>query len=468
MRSSRLRLPVAMSRVAIVAPQPRLRDALVTLAAAGSVELAGALPAPEGEAAEALRRIEHDDPGSRTQEPRLLRSVPDVAALEERGERGLLAGEVELERHAATAIARGSFSTMVGWVPTNRLPSLEADLDAAGAAAVELPAPAWIEPPTLLTTTPASRPFQTIVATYGVAPYTNVDPTLFAGAAFVLMFGMMFGDVGHGLLLALLGLLLRRVRRGRLLPIRSSWPLLTISGLVAAGFGLLYGEAFGPTGIVPQLWIDPIDEPEPLLVVALAVGAVLLAVSHGYGIVNRYREAGLGAAIVAPSGAAGLGVLLGAALVVVGRAAGTASLTWLGAAVAGIAAVLLAVGFLGAAGAGPGGITQASVELVDAVVRIASNILSFARLAAFGVMHAALGLIVFTAASALWGGVVGSPLAVAIFAVGNLAAFALELLVTGVQALRLEFYELFSRIFAREGHRFSPWQMTVVSETEES
>lgn len=468
MRSSDLVLPVRMSRVAIVAPRARLREALVRLAAAGSVELVGTLPAAEGEEAEALRRLDHARPDAREEEPRVLRDPAGVAELERGGARGLLAGEVELQRRAALAQVYGSFAALVGWTPTPGLRQLEEQLADVGAAAVELPRPSWVDPPTLFAATRVKQPLRPLVTTYGVEPYADVDPTLFAGVAFVLMFSIMFGDVGHGLLLALLGLLLRRVKRGRLRPFQQVWPLPVAAGLGGAVFGLLYGEAFGPTGLVPRLWLDPVDDPVPLLVFALAVGATLLASSHAYGIVNRFREAGLGAALLAPSGAAGLAVLLGAAAAAAGWFAHVSSLVWLGGALSSAGAVLLAVGFLAAAGGGAAGITEAAVELVDALVRIGSNALSFTRLAAFGVMHAALGLIVFAGARDVWGGVAGSLAAVLIFVSGNVVAFSLELLVTGVQALRLEFYELFSRIFSGEGHPFSPWSLPIVSRTEES
>jgi V/A-type H+/Na+-transporting ATPase subunit I len=75
---------------------------------------------------------------------------------------------------------------------------------------------------------------------------------------------------------------------------------------------------------------------------------------------------------------------------------------------------------------------------------------------------------VWAAASALWGGVVGTVLAVLVFFGGNLVAFALEALVASIQALRLEYYELFSRIFAGEGRPFSPWHVPLASEKEET
>ena len=130
--------------------------------------------------------------------------------------------------------------------------------------------------------------------------------------------------------------------------------------------------------------------------------------------------------------------------------------------------MLLAVGLVLEAGRGAAALTQAGVEFVDAVIRLFSNLVSFTRLAAFGLMHAAVGLVVFEAASALWGGPVGVVAATLVFIGGNAVAFALEALVTGVQALRLEYYELYSRIFSGEGHAFAPWSMPVRSPKEAS
>ena len=74
-------------------------------------------------------------------------------------------------------------------------------------------------------------------------------------------------------------------------------------------------------------------------------------------------------------------------------------------------------------------------------------------------VYATAGAHILTDPAALWGGAVGSVLAVLTFVVGNALTFALEALVAAVQALRLEYYELFSRIFAGEGRRFTPWHI---------
>jgi len=131
-------------------------------------------------------------------------------------------------------------------------------------------------------------------------------------------------------------------------------------------------------------------------------------------------------------------------------------------ALAGLA--LAAAGFVTGAGGGGAGWTQAAVESVDLVVRIGSNVVSFTRLAAFGLTHAALGLLVWEGTRALWqhGGVL-TVAAVIVFAAGTALAVGLEALVAAVQALRLEYYELFSRIFVTQGRPFRPWRLLIVT-----
>jgi V/A-type H+-transporting ATPase subunit I len=196
------------------------------------------------------------------------------------------------------------------------------------------------------------------------------------------------------------------------------------------------------------------------MAVALGVGAVFLAGAQIVGTVNRWREGGWPLALSAPSGVAGGALLAGLGLIVLGA---NGRLGWLivaGALVMAGGVALAYIGFLAAAGRGAAGVTQASVEVFDAVIRVGANLVSFTRLAAFGLTHAALGKIVWDGTAGLWrsGGVLMAA-AVIVFVVGNVLAFALEALVAGVQALRLEYYELFSRIFAGQGRPFRPWHV---------
>jgi len=458
-----------MSRVALIAPHDRLRAMLVAIAQSGRVQFVGPQPAAHGEAVEALRRLDRVQPPHEPERPRVLELARDVAELEREGRRDLLAGEVEITRRAESAVHRGSFAMLVGWVPEVDLAGLTAALAAVGAAAVELPRPPLVDPPTLLRTRGLARRFAPLVGTYGAPRYADLDPTPFAALSFVFMFGMMFGDAGHGLLLAALGLGLRwatgpraDVRWRRLAPLRPLWPFAVAGGVMATVFGLLYGEAFGPTGIAPALWVNPLDHPVELLDVALAVGALLLASSYAVGIFNRLKESGFTAALHAPSGIAGLAVFAGGGLLALGIDLHAAALLIAAVVVAGGGIVLLFEGFVAESGRSGTAIAQALIEVFDAVIRVGANLISFTRLAAFGLMHAALGGVVLDGARSLvHRGPAGVAAGIALFAIGNAAAFTLEALVAGVQAMRLEYYELFSRVFAGEGEPFSPWRITV-------
>jgi V/A-type H+-transporting ATPase subunit I len=218
---------------------------------------------------------------------------------------------------------------------------------------------------------------------------------------------------------------------------------------------------------VPVLWLAPLEEPVALLLAAVGVGGVLLAGAYALGTVNRWREGGWSLALYAPSAVAGAAVFLGLGLVAGGWSAGLVWPVAVGGAAATGGLALAFTGFLFAAGGGWAGVAQAAVEVFDLVARLGSNVVSFARLAAFGLTHAAIGAVVWQATSGLWGrGAVAGLAAVVVFAAGNALAFSLEALVAAVQALRLEYYELFSRVFQGQGRPFRPWHVPIVSEDE--
>lgn len=369
-------------------------------------------------------------------------------------------GPEEIDRAADAAVVHGSVAALVGWSPSQHLTELRAALEPHGASAVALRRPRGVQPPTLLTGDEPRRKqvpvlSRLLVDTYTTVPYADLDPARIAGVAYVVMFGMMFGDAGQGALLVIAGLLLRFLPR--LQRFRRTWLFITGAGVAAVFFGFLYGEFFGPTGVLPVLWLDPLEEPIPLLVAALVLGAVLLAGSYVLGTINRVREGGWGYALYARSGLAGALLFAAIGLLAWGLLASEPVILVVAAVVALLALVLMFIGLFAESGGGPTGGLQASVELVDTVVQLASNLVSFTRLAAFGLTHAALMMVVWQATTALWAPDWRAVAAVVVFIIGNALTFALEGLVAGIQALRLEYYELFSRIFQDEGRRFRPW-----------
>ena len=457
--------PVRMERIALLAPIDLLRDVLVRVAQVGVVQFDDIGPRDDVAVSEAAQRLQRL--GSTETLPVLSVLAPDLDALERDGRADLLAGEAQLQERAAAAVERDGVAALTGWCPGSQLDGLAGGLGSTAAAVVALPRPPGVDPPTLLNGRDRlGRAFAPLVSTYGTVPYRDIDPTIAAGIAYVAMFGMMFGDAGHGLLLIAIALLLRSGRIRRLARLRQVWLFVAGAGLAATAFGALYGEFFGPTGVLPVLWLAPLEEPLRLLTVAVAVGAVLLAVSYAIGIVNRWREGGARLALYAPTGIAGATLFLGVAVAVAGFLVPTTLLVIIGAVIAFAGLALATVGLFAESGGGAAGAAQTGVGAFDLLVRLGSNLVSFARLAAFGMTHAALGWVVWQATVALSGmGALATVAAVVVFVLGNVITFALEALVAGVQALRLEFYELFSRVFVGEGKPFRPWRVpTYISE----
>ncbi|GGS55516.1 V-type ATPase 116kDa subunit family protein [Streptomyces cinerochromogenes] len=456
--------PVRMRRVAVVVPHSALRDALVRIAEEGCVELDLAEDAAPGAAAVRLRRLRGGGAAAAAGPEDaacavLATAAPDLDALERRGSVAFLAGEAQLEERAEGAVRQGEVAALAGWCPAAEVPRLAGRLAAAGGALLPLPAPRGTDPPTLLRRG-RSASFTPLVTTYGTPAYADLDPSWPAGLAYMAMFGVMFGDVGHGALLVLGAVALRLGRPRRPAGLGRLSPFVAGSGVASMVAGAAYGEFFGPTGVLPVLWLSPLESPARLLAAAVVAGAGLLALAHAAGAVNRVREGGWGAGLYAASGCAGLLFYLGLALAAAGLLLHRQAPAVAGAAVAVAGLTLVASGLYRATAGGGAGLAETVVRLFDVVVRTGTNTLSFARLAAFGLTHAALAGLVWRGTTGLAGhGTAGIAGAALLFIAGTSVSLGLEALVAGVQALRLEYYELFSRLFEAEGRPFRPWRV---------
>jgi V/A-type H+/Na+-transporting ATPase subunit I len=156
--------PVQMARVALVAPERSLRDMLVVLAAAATVEIddRGTQRDLSGQALHDLGAA----PAGQTMVPALAAAAPDLDALERSGRRDLLAGEAELQAHARAAVHGQGACALAGWIPASHLAGLAARLAGIGCAVVPLPYPPAVQAPTLLPGPPARRALAPLVSTY--------------------------------------------------------------------------------------------------------------------------------------------------------------------------------------------------------------------------------------------------------------------------------------------------------------
>lgn len=303
------------------------------------------------------------------------------------------------------------------------------------------------------------RPFELITGSYGIPAYRTLDPTPVLGISFILMFGMMFGDVGHGLVLALLGLIMLIKSRTDLQ--KNAGILLCYVGGSSMAFGFLFGSLFGFEDLawLPPLWLRPMDSVSEMFRVTLYFGMVMIFMSIAINMINAIRlrkfwdalfdKAGLLAAILYWSG-----IVMASRMVT--ESPGIKSHLYLITPFLMTAALILLFfrepivhliqgrkklfpeGVLT-------GVISGLIELMEIVLGFLANTVSFIRVAAFGLVHAGLAMAIFALSETVEG--VGSVL---VIIGGNILIILLEGLVVSIQAVRLEFYEFFHRFF-KEG-----------------
>jgi V/A-type H+/Na+-transporting ATPase subunit I len=378
------------------------------------------------------------------------------------------------DRAMAEAMAhfgyRDEVYLIAGYVPTDEVPRLRQAVENVAEGRVTFEESSPLGPgqrtvPTLLRNGPLFRPMEALVATYGVPGYEEIDPTPLVGITFAVMFGAMFGDLGSGLVLTLVGALLAARAVPRLSRFTSQGVLLLACGLLSSLFGALYGSVFGMEGLVPSLWLNPLSDIPRLLITSVAFGAVVLNIGFLAHLATAARQKALLEVLFDKNGVTGFLLYWSLGLLVLMPALGYGTPWWVA-----ILAVLLSLVLLAShpltrwmLGARPlieGNLgeflVQSFFEVFEALISYVSNTLSYVRLGAFAVAHAGLNMVVFILADLLAGGAFGSVLRIAIIVLGNLAIIGFEGLIVAIQTLRLEYYELFGKFYSGSGVPFKP------------
>ena len=384
--------------------------------------------------------------------------------------------------------AAGRFIVISGWVPRDSADRLaqrlriatnghvvidiEAVENVPGVSEGTLRVPILHRNPLLL------RPFQKLIEVYGTPSYSEIEPTAFFACGFLLMFGLMFGDVGHGAVLFSAGWFLFRY-----MPRFLDYGILLMeAGVASAGFGVLYGSVFGIHGIVPALWLEPINDLSRFMIVAIAFGAIVVTGGLVLNIINTWRGGDWKAALYGARGVTGT-MLYWIVLVVLARAFVPSTVRIPGA----VVAILIAIAVLIIAGARPlmhllgRGVErrprpaaratprwlhalESSVELVDTLFSFFANTISFVRIAAFAAVHAGVFIAIFALADTIAALRFGGVLSIAVHVAGNVLVILLEGLTVSVQVLRLEYYEFFGKFFRGGGETYAPLTLRPRSE----
>ena len=329
--------------------------------------------------------------------------------------------------------------------------------------------------------------FERMIFSYGSPVYGTIDPTPFVAFFFTLLFGIMFGDLGQGLVFVIVGILLTK----HWIPFFKSWhkfgPIFIAIGCSSSIMGLLTGEFFcnehilEPVGkFLTGLFVGKENAFAPILhmmpsadtvgnmflffLFTIGVGFVINSVGLIINIINNFILKQYGKAIFGTTGICGT-VFFWYVIVMVIR------IFAFGASIAIYDWIVIGITLLGVFFAEPlerlveghkpilenglfSALIQGVVELLEVISSYLSNSVSFLRVGAFALAHAVLSYIIFTMSNLI-------PIFIgklAVLIIGNAIVIVLEGMIVAIQVIRLQYYEFFSKFFTETGKEFIPFK----------
>lgn len=310
------------------------------------------------------------------------------------------------------------------------------------------------------------KPFEMFVEMYGLPNYKEFDPTILIALTYSIIFGFMFGDVGQGLVLMILGGIIAYKKKSRLAAI------IARCGFFSTIFGFLFGSIFGFEDIINPIWLRPakamtalpvIGNLNTVFVVTITLGMFIIIFMMILSILTKLKFKKPGEALFDTNGVAGLVFYTSALITIILFMTGNplpASIVLLIMFVLPLILIFFKeplsamlekkkVHLEGGTGMF---ILQGFFELFEVLLSYFSNSLSFVRVGAFAVSHAAMMEVVLMLSGAESGNI--NWIAVVL---GNIFVMGMEGLIVGIQVLRLEYYELFSRFYTGDGRAFKPY-----------
>lgn len=360
---------------------------------------------------------------------------------------------------------------LTGWIPEVSEKDFTAQLDKVDGIQYSIEnAQDFIKhsPPVKLKNARLFRPFEFFVDMFGLPNYSEIDPTVFVGITYILLFGIMFGDLGQGLVLSGIGYLMWRIKR------MSLGKIMVRCGISSAVFGLVFGSVFGFEETLNPLYRligfeeKPISVMEPqttnyIIYAAVGIGVLLVLVAMLLNIYSSCKQKNYESAIFGANGIAGFvfysALVSGmvAQLVLHIHLMNPFYVTFF------LCIPLILIFFREPLGklmkhdpdwkpeSWGDYCMQNFFEVFEVLLSYVTNTMSFLRVGAFVLVHAGMMMVVFTLAEMSAG--VGY---IAVVIIGNAIVMALEGLLVGIQVLRLEFYEMFSRFFEGGGRPYKP------------
>ncbi len=371
------------------------------------------------------------------------------------------------KKAACTKERQEVFYILCGWMESRDARHLQKevaddeDVDILIEDAYESPT---ASPPTKLKNRGVFKPFQMFVSMYGLPAYDELDPTKFVALTYAFMFGIMFGDVGQGACLVLGGYLLYRFKHMAIAGI------ISFCGLFSVFFGFMYGSFFGFEHLIPAMWMKPMESENMMttLILAVVFGVILIIAAMIIQMVNSIRQKNWGSALIGTNGLTGLIFYLVVIYIVVTKLLPAMGPTrFMGLLVVLIILCLFAIAFAEPLKAKVNKkrvalhegkvmfVMEAVFELLEVLLSYMTNSISFIRVGAFALSHAGMMSVVMMLSNIEN---TTTPAGIIIVIFGNILISALEGLIVGIQVLRLEYYEMFSRFYSGTGREFKPYR----------
>ncbi len=362
----------------------------------------------------------------------------------------------EIKKYAARTLD-GSF-TLCGWVPAAEVNRITQRLSAFPDIMSSADDPAQVKgdsPPVLLKNNFWARLFQPFTEMYGLPTYHEFDPTFLMAVTYSILFGIMYGDVGQGLVLIALGVFLYKAK--------GMWlgGILGSVGVFSVIFGFIFGSFFGYEELIPGFHVlESGSNATRILIVSAAIGAVVIVMMMVINIINGIRQKNLKKIFFTNNSLAGLVFYLA---VVIGAVVMLTTGTKVFSAVYIICLIVIPVLIMfcqeplgklvnrqkdwkpESIG---GFIAENFFEMFEVILSFVTNTVSFLRVGAYAICHAGMMLVVYTLA--------GDPANPLVLVLGNIIVMGIEGLMVCIQVLRLEFYEMFGRFYESGGKKFRP------------
>lgn len=299
--------------------------------------------------------------------------------------------------------------------------------------------------------------YQPFLEMYGLPAYGEIDPRLFMAITYTIIFGVMFGDLGQGLCLVVVGTLLWKLKNiwlGR---------ILALCGVASAAMGVVYGSVFGSEHVINGFHVLENGNTMKVLLIAVAIGVVILLTCMILNIITGIRQKDIKKIFFEPNGVAGF-VLYG------GLAFGAVQMFMFDKNIFSIVYILLVIVLpaLMIFAASPLSklitgqkdwkpeslgmfFVEGFFEMFETLLSYVSNTVSFLRIGAYAISHAGMMMVVYMLSAGANGGesIIGLIL-------GNALITVLESALVCIQIMRLEYYEMFGRFYTGGGRKFTP------------